>query len=108
MNTNLKKKKQVLIRGGFYCSGSYRISRFLQNRVNNESEALLADVRGADSKFENEQHRHAELARIRREERQALQENTFQPSALVLGLAQARQINLDSRYGLLGVFDSNL
>jgi len=58
---------------------------------------LLADVRGADSKFENEQHRHAELARMRREERQALQESSFQPSALVLGLVQARQINLESK-----------
>lgn len=54
-------------------------------------------MRGADAKFESEQHRHAELARMRREERQALQESTFQPSALVMGLAQARKINLDNK-----------
>lgn len=56
----------------------------------------MADVRGADAKFESEQQRHAELARMRREERQALQESSFQPSALVLGQAQARQIHLDT------------
>ena len=56
----------------------------------------MADVRGADTKFQNEQQRHAELARMRREERQALQENSFQPSALVLGLAQTKQMHLDT------------
>lgn len=57
---------------------------------------MEADVRAGDAKFESEQQRHAELARIRREERQALKENSFQPSALVIGLAQARQIHLDT------------
>ncbi|RMX39987.1 hypothetical protein pdam_00022972 [Pocillopora damicornis] len=68
----------------------------LENRLSIETDSLLADVRGADAKFESEQHRHAQLARIRHEERQALQESSFQPSALVLGLAQARQVNMDS------------
>jgi len=68
----------------------------LENRLTSEIKALMADVRGADAKFESEQQRHAELARMRREERQALQESSFQPSALVLGQAQARQIHLDT------------
>lgn len=68
----------------------------LETRLADEKEVLLADVRGADTKFESEQQRHAELARMRREERQALQENSFAPSALVLGLAQSRQIHLNS------------
>ncbi|PFX16028.1 hypothetical protein AWC38_SpisGene19720 [Stylophora pistillata] len=77
----------------------------LENRLNNETESLLADVRGADAKFESEQHRHAQLARIRYEERQALQESSFQPSALVLGLVQARQINMDN--SILASRDTN-
>lgn len=68
----------------------------LETRLADEKEALLTELRGADVKFENEQQRHAELARMRREERQALRENGFQPSAIVLGLAQARQMHLDS------------
>ena len=56
----------------------------------------MSDIRGADVKFESEQQRYAELARMRREERQALQESGFQSSALVLGMVQARQIHLDA------------
>ena len=67
-----------------------------QNRLATEREALISDIRGADVKFESEQQRHAELARMRREERQALQESGFQSSALVLGMVQARQIHLDT------------
>ena len=67
-----------------------------QNRLATEKEALISDIRGADIKFESEQQRHAELARMRREERQALQESGFQSSALVLGMVQARQIHLDT------------
>lgn len=73
-----------------------RFFSLLQTRLADEKETLLTDLRGADVKFENEQQRHAELARMRREERQALRENGFQPSAIVLGLAQARQMHLDS------------
>ena len=69
---------------------------FFQNRLTTEKEALISDIRGADVKFESEQHRYAELARMRREERQALQESGFQSSALVLGMVQARQIHLDT------------
>ena len=67
-----------------------------QNRLATEKEALISDIRGADVKFESEQQRYAELARMRREERQALQESGFQSSALVLGMVQARQIHLDT------------
>lgn len=56
----------------------------------------MSDIRGADVKFESEQQRYAEMARMRREERQALQESGFQSSALVLGMVQARQIHLDT------------
>ena len=69
---------------------------FFQNRLAAEKEPLISDIRGADVKFESEQQRQAQRARMRREERQAFQGSGFQSSSLVLGMFQAREIHLDT------------
>ena len=73
---------------------SYSNSLFLQKRFEEEKEALLAALKGADSKLQSERERQAALARLRREERKARQEDTFENAALVIGLAAKNQANL--------------
>ena len=65
-----------------------------QKRFEDEKEALLAILRGADSKLVSERDRQAALVRLRREERKARKEDTFENAALVLGLAAKNQANL--------------
>jgi hypothetical protein len=55
---------------------------------------LLAGLRGADQKFLSERERQAALARLKRDERRARQEDTFDKAAMVFGLAQTIQTNL--------------
>ena len=78
---------------------------FLKNRYEEEKDALLAALRGADDKLKDERERQAALARLRREERQARQEDNFYQAAMVLGLAQALQTNLEEVY-VAAVFES--
>ncbi|XP_032219683.2 trichohyalin [Nematostella vectensis] len=66
----------------------------LEKRLEEEKEALMAGLRGADAKFASERERQAALARMKRDERRARQEDTFDRAALVFGLAQAQQANL--------------
>ena len=54
-------------------------------------------LKGADAKFLSERERQAELARLRREQRKAQQEEKFGAAALVLGLAERNQAAVDSR-----------
>lgn len=58
----------------------------------------MASMRGADAKLSDERERQAVLTRLRREERRARQEGNFQQAAMVLGLAQAMQANLEQVY----------
>ena len=44
-----------------------------------------------------ERRRQAELARLRREKRQAERESKFDEAALVLGLAERNRLNLEER-----------
>ena len=54
-------------------------------------------LKGVDAKFLSERERQAELARLRREQRKAQQEEKFGAAALVLGLAERNQAAVDSR-----------
>ena len=67
----------------------------LQHCYDKEKEALLAALRNNDARFAGERQRQAELARLRRDERKARQEEKFDTAALVLGLAQAQKANLE-------------
>ena len=67
----------------------------LQHCYDKEKETLLAALRNNDARFAGERQRQAELARLRRDERKARQEEKFDTAALVLGLAQAQKANLE-------------
>lgn len=73
---------------------SFRSHFVYQKRLEEEKEALLAGLRGADQRFLNERERQTELARLKRDERRARQEDTFDRAAMVFGLAQTMQANL--------------
>eukprot|EP00057_Strongylocentrotus_purpuratus_P011445 XP_011665919.1 PREDICTED: trichohyalin isoform X2 [Strongylocentrotus purpuratus] len=60
----------------------------LDNRLEDEKAALLAALRGQGDRLQSEKERQAELARLRREQRKARQEDKFEAAALVMGLAQ--------------------
>ncbi|XP_071495122.1 uncharacterized protein [Diadema antillarum] len=60
----------------------------LDNRLEDEKAALLAALRGQSDRLQSEKERQAELARLRREQRRARQEDKFEAAALVMGLAQ--------------------
>ena len=71
-----------------------KITFVYQKRFEEEKEALLEGLRGADQRFSSERERQAELARLKRDERRARQEDTFDKAAMVFGLAQSMQANL--------------
>lgn len=48
----------------------------------------MAALRGQGDRLQSEKERQAELARLRREQRKARQEDKFEAAALVMGLAQ--------------------
>ena len=57
----------------------------------------MARLMGADEKFMSERERQSELARLRREQRRAQQEEKFDAAALVLGLAERNQAAAEKR-----------
>ncbi len=69
----------------------------MQSRYEDEKEALMSKLKGADAKFYTERERQAELARLRREQRKVKLEEKFGTAAMVLGLAERNQANLESK-----------
>ncbi|XP_033123436.1 trichohyalin-like isoform X2 [Anneissia japonica] len=62
----------------------------LDNRLDDEREALLKRMREGDERWKNEKMRQAELAKLKRQQRMARREDQFEAAALVMGLtAQA-------------------
>lgn len=53
-----------------------------------EKTALMATLRNQDERLMQERKRQAALAKLRREQRKARQEENFDAAALVIGLAQ--------------------
>lgn len=53
-----------------------------------ERDALLKGLRDQDDSLQAERARQAELARLKREQRKARQEDHFDAAAIALGLAQ--------------------
>ncbi|XP_077983007.1 uncharacterized protein LOC144437842 isoform X2 [Glandiceps talaboti] len=60
----------------------------LDRRYDEEKEALLASLRGQDERLMNERLRQAELMRLKREQRNARQEDNFDTAAMLLRLAE--------------------
>eukprot|EP00794_Sanderia_malayensis_P006079 gene6079-6782_t len=69
----------------------------MQKRYEDEKEALMMKLKGADARFYSEKERQAELARLRREERKVKLEEKFGTAAMVLGLAERNQAALESK-----------
>ena len=69
----------------------------LQERYDDEKEALLARLEGADQKYMNEQERQAELTRLKREQRKAQKESRFDTAAMMLGLAERNKAEKDEK-----------
>ncbi|KAJ8047726.1 hypothetical protein HOLleu_06793 [Holothuria leucospilota] len=69
----------------------------LQRRFEQEKEALIAKLRGAEEQYLSERERQAELARLKRELRKAQKEDDFAAAALVLGLAERNQAAAEER-----------
>ena len=69
----------------------------LQNRYDEEKDALLRRLQEEQDRMAAEKRRQAELARLRREKRQAEREANFDEAALVLGLAERNRQNLEER-----------
>lgn len=69
----------------------------LQRRFDQEKDALLAKLRGAEKVYLSERERQAELARLKRELRKAQKEDDFSAAALVLGLAERNQAAAEER-----------
>ena len=76
---------------------SNRVSFHLHCRYEEEKDALMARLKGSDAQFLSEKQRQAELIRLRREQRMAQQEEKFGAAALVLGLAERNQANVESK-----------
>ena len=69
----------------------------LQNRFEQEKDALLRRLQEEQDRLAAEKRRQAELARLRREKRKAEREANFDEAALVLGLAERNRQNLEER-----------
>lgn len=69
----------------------------LQERYDDEKEALLARLHGADQSFMNEKERQAELIRLKREQRKAQKEGKFDTAAMMLGLAERNKAEADAK-----------
>ena len=69
----------------------------LNNRFEEERDALMARLRNSDERYMSEKERQAELARLKREQRKARMEDDFTAAALVLGLAERHQTALTER-----------
>ena len=69
----------------------------LQNRYDEEKDALLRRLQEEQDRMAAEKRRQAELVRLRREKRQAEREANFDEAALVLGLAERNRQNLEER-----------
>ena len=66
-------------------------------RYEDEKEALMRTLKGADAKYLSEKERQAEMVRIRRELRRVEQEENFTAVALVFGLSERNQAAVESR-----------
>ena len=64
----------------------------------------MSRLHGADSQFLNERQRQAELARLKREQRRAEQEEKFGTAALVMGLAERNNAAVQEKYVIKTVF----
>eukprot|EP00111_Clytia_hemisphaerica_P002852 TCONS_00008039-protein len=69
----------------------------LDNRFENERDALLRKLREEQDRQARERERQAELARLRMEARKAERESNFDGAALVLGLAERNKAALEDR-----------
>ncbi|EDO46860.1 predicted protein, partial [Nematostella vectensis] len=69
----------------------------LENRYDDEKDALMRRLGGDNERFLNERQRQAELARLKRERLKAKQEDKFDAAALVLGLAERHQASAEER-----------
>lgn len=78
-------------------TSSGNILQDLQNRFEEEKDALLRRLQEEQDRLAGEKRRQAELARLRREKRQAEREANFDEAALVLGLAERNRQNLEER-----------
>ena len=70
----------------------------LQHNFEAERDALMAGLSGTNAKFASERERQAELARLKREQRRARQEDNFESAALMLTLAKTQQAALEGKY----------
>lgn len=67
-------------------------------RFEEEKEALMAKLLGANNKFLSERERQALLARLKREQLKARLEEKFGSAALVLGLAERQRKDAEERW----------
>ena len=66
-------------------------------RFEEEKDALMAKLLGANNQFLSERERQALLARLKREQLKAKLEEKFGSAALVLGLAERQRKNAEER-----------
>jgi hypothetical protein len=66
-------------------------------RFEEERDALMAKLLGANNQFLSERERQALLARLKREQLKAKLEDKFDSAALVLGLAERQRKNAEER-----------
>ena len=59
----------------------------LQQRFDEERDAILAALRGHDNKMDAERRRQLELAVLRREQKKLQQEDKFESAAILLSMA---------------------
>ena len=67
-------------------------------RFEEEKDALMAKLLGANNQFLSERERQALLARLKREQLKARLEEKFGSAALVLGLAERQRKDAEERY----------
>ena len=67
-------------------------------RFEEERDALMAKLLGANNQFLSERERQALLARLKREQLKARLEDKFDSAALVLGLAERQRKDAEERY----------
>ena len=67
-------------------------------RFEEEKDALMAKLLGANNQFLSERERQALLARLKREQLKARLEEKFGSAALVLGLAERQRKDAGERY----------
>ena len=69
----------------------------LQANFDSEKEALLASLRSADNKYQNEKDRQLMLAKIRRQQKKVAREDKFESAALVFNIAASQEAAREER-----------